>query len=196
MMLVDDYILLQQVSQGDQEALKQLYSRYRLRIYSYLWPLLSRNHAWTEELVQDVFLAVWRSAASYRAEASVSSWIFRIAHHLAMNAARNRSRRPEGHLIDTSHLPGEEVESEPDYLIAASHEEAVIRRMELADALGGLSIKHREVLELICFQGFSLTEVSQILEIPPGTVKSRLSYARKALFTLMHTPEQEQEIQP
>lgn len=62
-----------------------------------------------------------------------------------------------------------------------SHENDVVRRLTLAAALDQLSAKHREIFELVFQQGFTLEEVARILDIPPGTVKSRVSYARRAL---------------
>ena len=77
-----------------------------------------------------------------------------------------------------------EADDEDDTFIEASepsHESAVIARLSLAEALDHLSTKHREALDLVFYHGFSLEETAQILDTPLGTIKSRLSYARRAL---------------
>ncbi|HKB46803.1 MAG TPA: sigma factor-like helix-turn-helix DNA-binding protein, partial [Ktedonobacterales bacterium] len=68
-----------------------------------------------------------------------------------------------------------------DELAQASHEAAVLGRLVLATAFGRIAAKHREALELVYQQGFTLEEVARILDVPLGTIKSRISYARRAL---------------
>src|SRR5215813_5698571 len=91
----DERELLRLVATGDQHALRCLYAAYRPRLWSYLFARLDGDAGWTEELTQDVFLAVWRSAATFRGEARPATWLFRIAHNLAANARRARQRRPQ-----------------------------------------------------------------------------------------------------
>jgi RNA polymerase sigma-70 factor (ECF subfamily) len=173
----DDRLLLAQVAAGDQETLRALYAAYAPRLWRFLLQQLGANAGWAEEVLQDVFVAVWRSAGGYRGEAHVATWIFRIAHHLAANARRDRARRPEGHLVE---LP-EDAEEGALIGLDPSCEDAVLGRLALADALERISPRHRAVIELVFAQGFSCEEVARILGVPAGTVKSRLSYARRAL---------------
>jgi RNA polymerase sigma-70 factor, ECF subfamily len=183
----DERALLAQIAGGDQHALRCLYAAYRTRLWNYLWRQLDRDPGWTEEVVQDVFLAVWRSAGSFRDEARVATWLFRIAHNLAANARREHSRRLSG-----QSLQGDGDESDEDVTGAAdSHEDVVLDRLALAEALDRLSPKHRGGLDLAFFQGFSADEIAGILGIPTGTVKSRISYARRALraHLLLAQPE-------
>jgi RNA polymerase sigma-70 factor, ECF subfamily len=172
----DERTLLARIAGGDQHALQCLYGLYRQRLWAYLWHQLDGDSGWTEEVVQDVFLAVWRSAQSYRGEAHVATWLFRIAHNLAANARRGRTRHPLGQPFGAAEDDGEDAS-----MATASLEEPVLARLNLHEALGQLSLKHREVLDLAFAQGFGLEEIAQILSIPVGTVKSRISYARRAL---------------
>lgn len=148
---------------------------------------LERDSGWTEEIVQDVFLAAWRSAGSYRGEAQLGTWLFRIAHNLAANARRGRRRHPLGRPF-----PGDEdaddTASEP-IIMYDSHEQAILNRLELREALDQLSSRHREVLDLAFYQGFGSAEIALILDIPEGTVRSRISYARKALSAYLRQIE-------
>jgi RNA polymerase sigma-70 factor, ECF subfamily len=162
---------LHQIAGGDQDALARMQQALYPRLWRFLWVQLDGNTSWIEEVLQDVFLAVWQSAHTFRGEARfVAAWIFRIAHHHAANARRAQFRRPEGH---AALLLEEDV--------TTTFEDAVVQRVTLAEALRHLAPKHQEVLYLVFYQGFMLDEVAQILNIPSGTVKSRLSHARRAL---------------
>jgi len=175
---LDDETLLHQIAHGDQEALLQLYTAYHTRIWRYLWYQLDGNTPWVEEILQDTFYAVWQSAGKFQGDAHyVSAWIFKIAHHHVMNAQRTLSRRAEGHLSD---IACDEDTGDFGWHVP-SHEDAIVNRLLLVDALKLLSKKHLAVLSLFFFQGFSLNEIADILGIPVGTVKSRLNHARHML---------------
>lgn len=172
----DDATLLARIASGEQEALKLLYARYRPRLWSYLLSQFGRDAERTEEVLQDIFVAIWRHAATFRGTAQVATWIFRIAHNQARNAQVSAARHP-------MHA---DIADENDGAICAASspvllETQVIERLTLRAALAQLSAKHRLVLDLICSQGFTVEETAEILGVPAGTVKSRLSYARRAL---------------
>jgi RNA polymerase sigma-70 factor (ECF subfamily) len=194
-MCFDDQTLIQQIADGNQEAFKTLYTRYYKRVYQYLWYQLNRNTNWTEEVMQEVFLGIWQSARNYRRDAQVATWIFHIARNQAANARRNRLRRAEGHLAerDSSADALEEQEisgMEEVNFSVASHEDAVMKRLMLARAFQNIPEKYREVLYLVFYQGFPLNDVAHLLDIPVGTVKSRLSYARQLLFSRLCQEEE------
>src|SRR5215831_13895925 len=114
MMTCDDEVLLGQIAEGDQEALRELYTRYRPRVRRYLWYQLHGDHGRVEEALQDIFLAVWRSAGKYRGEARVATWLFQIAHYHVLHARREAARR-----ISEQREPDQNWQS-------ASHEDAVL----------------------------------------------------------------------
>ncbi len=180
-MTPDDEALLAQVARGDQEALRELYARYRPRLRRYLWYQFDGDVGRLEEALQDVFLAVWRSAGKYRGEARVATWLFQIAHHQVLHARRDAARRITGTLAPFGEHLDEEIAPDPAWQ-SVSHEDEVLDRLVLVEALGRLSARHRAVLELIFVHGFSPGEVARILDVPDGTVKSRISYARRALL--------------
>lgn len=100
----DDEGLIGQIAGGDEGALRQLYASYRVRLWQYLWPQLNGDAQRVEEVLQDVFLAMWRQAWSFRGEARASTWLFRIARNRASNAMRDRARQPDQY--GTMHLLG------------------------------------------------------------------------------------------
>jgi RNA polymerase sigma-70 factor (ECF subfamily) len=169
-----DEALLERVTAGDQEALKQLYALYRPRLWRYIWQQIGGDTQLAEEILQDVFLAVWHGARSFQRRASVSTWIFRIAHNIASTTSHARLRH-------TSRLAPTGPDSQRQESGYPSHEDEVLARITLADAVACLPAKHREVLELTFYQGFTCEEAGHILDVPTGTVKSRLAHARKEL---------------
>lgn len=179
----DDHPLIARIARRDATALERLYALYRPRLWRYLWQQLEGDSGAVEDALQEVFLAVWHAAGDFRGEAKVNTWIFRIAHHQVARRQRSAARRPEGHLAEL--IPPDDDDGRSDdargELAQASHEGAVLDRLVLAAAFGRLAAKHREALELVYQQGFTLEEVAQILDVPLGTVKSRISYARRAL---------------
>jgi RNA polymerase sigma-70 factor (ECF subfamily) len=174
-------MVLAQIAGGDEEALHQLYLAYRPRLRRYLWHQLGGDAAGVDEALQDVFLAVWRTAAGYRGEARVSTWLYQIAHYVALGARRRLARIPASLRLDAAQ---DDHDDAPDWADVAydACDDTVLARLTLGDALGRLSPRHREALALVFQHGFSLHEVAQILDVPVGTVKSRISYARKALL--------------
>lgn len=175
----NDRQLIARIATGSEQALDILYARYRLRLRSYLWRLLNGDDGLVEEALQDTFLAVWRSAAHFRCDAKVVTWIFQIAHNIALHARQRSTRHPASAPLLAADAPGVYEHRDP-------YSEAVIARLSMHDALSKLSGKHREVLDLFFRQGFSADEIAVILGIPAGTVRSRVSYARKALREELH----------
>lgn len=169
----DYHPLLERIAAGDEDALLQLYAEYRPRLWRYVWQELDGDRELAEEVLQDVFLAIWHGVGTFAHRASLSTWIFRIAHNIAATSRRTRLRQA-GWL-------GEQTESAHAAAWHGNPEDEVLERLSLVDALAQLSPKHREVLELTCYHGFTCEEAGQILDVPVGTVKSRLNHARKAL---------------
>src|SRR5271165_6396704 len=160
----DDQLLLAQVATGDEEALRQLYLGYRPRLRRYLWHQLDGDATSVDEALQDVFLAVWRSAGDYRAEARVSTWLYRIAHNVAVGARRRRARQAGFVRLDASDECDDALGSSAASYIM--NDSGVLDRLALGDALSRLSAKHRDVLVLIFLHGFSMQEVAQVLDVP------------------------------
>lgn len=177
-MLPED-LLLARVAKKDREALAEVYARFQRPLFSYLFHLLGQKEL-AEDVLQEVMVIVWQKAQTFRGTAQASRWIFGIAHHQAFKALRRDASATFVELETLEDLADEALDPEADVLRQVTHE-------ELARALAALTPEHREVLELAFFQDFSCKEVAAIVGIPLGTVKSRLSYARRILrTTLLH----------
>lgn len=174
----DHHVLLARVATGDEEALRQLYALFRPPLRRYLWHQLGGDSAAVEDVLQDTFVAIWRTAGAFRGDAKVATWVYQIARYQSLHTRRRAARASSQSLLD-------EDEAEELTNHAPSCEDEVVDRLALAGALSQLSRKHREALELVFLHGFTLEEVALILDVPLGTVKSRVSYARRALLREM-----------
>lgn len=185
---VTDEALLRRIAQGDENALRMLYDAYRPRLRRYLLRQMAGDAAAADEAMQEAFLGVWQAAPGFRGEARVMTWLFQIAHYSAIHVRRRLERQslPPAQRYPQQRTPANPYDSDsdaPGYEPShSSPENAVLDRLALMDALRRRSPKHRVVLDLVLLQGFSLEEASSILAIPLGTVKSRLSNARRALI--------------
>jgi RNA polymerase sigma-70 factor (ECF subfamily) len=183
----EDRDLITRIAQKEQEALRCLYEKYRQNLYGYLWRQLNGNQSEVEDTLQEIFLAVWHGAEKFRGDAQVITWMFQIAHYQIR--AILRKHRYHGTL---SLSEDDEADPSVDH-IELSPEDEIINRLVFHEAFHSLTLKHREVIELVYYQGFTLEEVARITNLPLGTIKSRLSYARRALSKAIHVVTLEEE---
>lgn len=182
---VKDEVLMRQVAgAGDGRALSELYDRYGGIVYGMGLRYLG-DRTLAEDLVQDVFLSVWRNAGSYDpSRAGFSTWIYRIARNRITDLARRRKRRVRvvAPAASEEKIPGE-----------GDGSDEVLRSFDVVGVLSDLSPAHREVLVLAYFGGLSQREISARTGAPLGTVKSRttaaLHAARKSLLAPQRTGE-------
>ena len=168
----EERAVVARMAAGDRRALAELYARYERPLLAYL-RLLTPDAGLAEELLQDTLLAAWTGARGYAGQASVQGWLLGIARRRAHDALRRRALR----LVDAGALePVPSPEPEPEALALAQAE-----REELAAAIARLAPVHREVLVLAFVHELSYGDLAEVLGIPLGTVKSRLSNAKRAL---------------
>lgn len=176
----DDRHLLKCIAGGDRQALTELYVRYQRLLFNYLLQL-TPDYGLAEELFQDTLVAVWKSASSFGDRSSVQTWLIGVARRQAHNTLRRRKIS----LVNEAELEGlAAVVQEPEDFTLAS-----IARDELVEAFKQLGPVHREVLVLILVQELSYEETAAALNVPVGTVKSRLSNAKRLLRALLVTRE-------
>jgi RNA polymerase sigma-70 factor (ECF subfamily) len=158
--------------------LAELYAREAPALLNYL-RLFTADRGLAEEIVQETFLAVWQDPGGFAGWTSVRSRLFAVARRRAADAlGRPRLRAIPEDAAGLAELPSDEPGPEDLALAAATQQ-------ELAAALTQLSPVHREALELTFRHGLSYSELSEVLGIPLGTVKSRLGYAKRALRALL-----------
>jgi RNA polymerase sigma-70 factor, ECF subfamily len=167
----EEAALLAEVAAGDLGTpLAELYRRYASRLYGFGLKLLG-DAGLAEELVQECFVRLWRTAGRFDAgKASVGTYLFTIARSLAVDLRRRPSSRP--------------FDPEPAQEIASKDEDSVDRLMEglaVRDALDSLSPAHQAVLRLAYEHGLTQNEIAVRLGIPLGTVKTRAFHGLRAL---------------
>ncbi len=177
----DDTELLRRIGQGDADAMACFYREHGRIVLAQVL-LVVGDRVIAEEILQDTMLAVWRGAGSFRGDSSVRSWVIAVARRRTRDRLRARRLR----LVDDT-LLAEQPGSGPGPDVMA------LDRAELAEVRGAireLAPAHREVLGLAFGSGLSLPEVAQVLDVPLGTVKSRLAAARTALNQILHEKDQ------
>lgn len=181
---MDDHALLAATRTGDELAFEELVRRYTTKIINYLYRLLN-DYDLAVDLAQETFIRVYKSADRYQATFSFSTYIYKIAHNLAISELRQRNRR---RLIPLptffSDKDSEEVEIEmPDQrqILADDAMIAAEQRAAVTKAITSLPEKYRAALVLCDIEEKSYEEISTVLDLPVGTVKSRINRARNLL---------------
>jgi len=168
-----DNLLLSRVANKDRAALAEVYARFQRPLFRYLFHLL-RQKELAEDVLQEVMVIIWQKAYTFQGASQSAHWIFGIAHHQAFKALRRDAAVSTVELDAALEFPDDALTPEAEVLRQATHE-------EVARALACLTPEHREALELTFFEDFSSREIAEIVGVPVGTVKSRLTYARRAL---------------
>ncbi len=169
--------LIKATALGDERAFSQLYRTYYPRLLRYALVRLNDRDA-AHSVAQQVLVAIWQGADSFDGRSRPDSWIFGIAHHKTVDEQRRR---------DYQSVPvGPEQMSEN---LSAPSGGRPLRQVEHRDqllrALQQLSPHHREVVFLAFYEDLPYQEISEILDIPTGTVKSRMHYAMNHLRRLL-----------
>jgi len=166
-----------QAKAGEPEAWDVLFRRYQLPLYVFVFELVHDEQT-SLDLVQETFVAAVRYIGGLRDEAKFGSWLFGIAHQKCIQRWRKQNRDE----LSRDEIAGtpEELENGPDDLLIRQEQEA-----EFMNLLYQLPLPHRSVLLLHFVEDFSLEEIARITETQPGTVKSRLHYAKKSLRKLL-----------
>jgi RNA polymerase sigma-70 factor (ECF subfamily) len=174
-----DEMLIRRIAGGDQQAMRTLFGRHRVALYRWLLCLVVGDEPLAEDLLSEVFLDVWRQAASFEARSSVSTWLLAIARYKALSARR---RRTDAELDDEVASKLADPADDPELALQKKNRAEVLRR-----SLARLSPEHGEVIDLVYYHGKSVKEVAEIIGIAEATVKTRMFYARKKLAALVAT---------
>lgn len=165
-----DIVLVRRCQAGDEEAFGQLFEQYKNLVYRTAY-LMTGTAADAEDILQDVFLQVYRSLDSYDStRGSLGTWLHRVTVNRCLNWRRGR------HVADDL----ESVEGQAGESVG-SPAESLTDRDSVRRALGGLSDKLRVVVVLRHYWGLSYAEIAEMLNLPLGTVKSRLNLAMQQM---------------
>jgi RNA polymerase sigma-70 factor (ECF subfamily) len=176
-----DEDLMPLVGLGDAAAFAVLYDRHGRAAYSLAYRMMGEKQA-AEDLTQDAFLKVWRSAGGYRAgRGSVRTWILSIVHNRSIDQMRSLASRRRTQEKAEAEAP----RSQPSEAFTEAWRSAL--RDQVRDALGKLPSEQLEILELAYFSGHTQVEIARMLDLPLGTVKGRTRLGLKKLGGLFHS---------
>lgn len=178
-----DAVLMERLCKsGEHLAFQALYVRYGKRILAFLHRMLPGKPDLVEDLLQETFAKVWENPGSYTPGRPLAPWLFTIAANLAKNEWRKMNVRAKVH-------SGESAQEQHQIRDSAPNQERLVDLQQfntsLQKALNQLEEAHREVFLLRYQQEFSVKEISEALQVPEGTVKSRLFYASKKLAAML-----------
>jgi RNA polymerase sigma-70 factor (ECF subfamily) len=176
----DDRALVARVVDGDDQALEALYRRYARPCYGLARRILV-DEQFAQDVVQEVFLTVWRDAHRFdAARGGFSSWLLSMTHHKAVDAVRReenlRKRRSPETVLDDAVSDAPQVEDEVWSLL---------RRSRVREALQLLPDVQREALTLAYFGGYTQREIAGLTDTPLGTVKTRMLAGMRRLRTAL-----------
>ncbi len=176
--LTDDE-LLKRIAQGDQDALLQLYDRYGRLVYSLAYRVL-QDHQLAEEITQDVFTRVWHAAGTFDPKRSLfTTWLTSITRNRAIDILRRRRARG---LTGAGEAELNTAITRADERFSPEHH---LQALAVREALKELPPAQREVLELAYFGGMTQREIAEHLNIPLGTVKTRMRLGMLKLRDLL-----------
>lgn len=171
---------IRRAQEGDEASFRQLFVKHRQDVTRVVYRALGPT-ADLEDVVQDVFVHVYRSLSTFRGDSKFSTWLYRLATNVARMHLRKARSRPRYANVEVPDRPAES-DSQP------AGEEAVDRDTRvraLYEVLGTLSDKKREVLVLHDLEGKTASEIAELVAAPVLTVRTRLFYARKELYAAL-----------
>ena len=175
--------LMLRVSRGDLEAFERLYERYGRPILNYFYRL-TWDHPTSEDMMQEVFVKVWKAAPRYRPIGKFTTWLFQIAKNHWLNDLDRRRRRPAVRSLD-AFRSDDDARGSHDVAWAGRGPDAEAQdgelRRRIREGVESLSPKLREVYVRAEVEGWAYQAISDDLGIPVGTVKSRMFHAERAL---------------
>jgi RNA polymerase sigma-70 factor (ECF subfamily) len=183
--LESDVYLVERALDGDIAGFEKLVTRYQNKIMGYVGRMTNGDREEAEDITQEAFIKAYRNLDSFRGQASFSTWLYKIATNLCIDRARTKKRRPQqAYSLDE---PFDKEDDAGGREIADSRFEPSkgVERDELRtlvrQTVAEMPEKQRQVLIMCDLQGMSYEEISANLDIPLGTVKSRIFHARADL---------------
>jgi len=178
--------LLYLVAAGNQAAYEELYRLVSRRVYAFARRMIENAES-ADEVMMDTMYEVWRTAARFRGDSKVSTWILGIARNKVLMALRSAQGSRHEDIEEFAELLDSEA---PDgfALLAEKEMRELIRR-----CIERLSEKHRECIHLVHFEDLTMQEVASLQGVPEGTVKSRLSHARAQVGVCIETTQRKRQ---
>ena len=167
--------LMTAIKNGNQSAFSELYERFNQRLYYYFFRMLGNDKEVANDFLQDIFLKIINKPELFKPGYKFTSWIFTVAHNMCKNEYRHREVRK---IISNDENPDQFLTDENSYEETLKKEQLIT---QLFTEIEYMEEDQKAILLLKYKENFSLKEISEILDLPLGTIKSRLYYARVEL---------------
>ena len=181
MSIINEIELIKKASKGDPNAFETLMLMYQTPVYNLCYRILG-NAEDAADMTQETFLKAWKYLDGFHMDSALSTWLYRLANNCCLDLLRAKKRRPTISIV-TEDSDGEEAIYDPvdpsplpDELLIQKEENQILQ-----DALQALDEQQRAILTLRVVNDMSYEEISRVLQIKEGTVKSRLARARENL---------------
>lgn len=183
----DDRALVERAQAGDTRAFDELVRKYTPKLYGLVYNMTS-NREDTADLLQDIFAKAYRSLKRFMGKSSFYTWIYSISVNMTLNFLKKRGRHTKVSLDDVD----SGIENDPEFVKITTANRDTVREVNIHElqkrlnaAMMKLSEDHRTVVTLYDIQGLQHNEISKILGVSEGTVRSRLFYAHRQLQTYL-----------
>lgn len=174
---MNEILLISRARGGDREAFGALVEQYRDNVYRLAYRMCGNAYD-ADEAAQEAFVAAWRALPNFRGDAKFSTWLYRLTTNAAIDVMRREKRHQtvgDGEMVDVA----DDADSPQETVERTEQQEAVQK------ALSTLSEEYREVLLLRYMEELDYAEIAEVLQLPSGTVKSRINRAKTALKTAL-----------
>ena len=174
---MNELVLISRARGGDRDAFGELVEQYRDNVYRLAYRMCGNAYD-ADEAAQEAFVAAWRALPNFRGDAKFSTWLYRLTTNAAIDVMRREKRHQtvgDGEMMDLA----DDADSPQETVERTEQQEAVQK------ALATLSEEYREVLLLRYMEELDYAEIADVLQLPSGTVKSRINRAKAALKTAL-----------
>lgn len=175
----DDVNLLNRIATEDTVAMECFYKRHASAVYGFALKTV-KNPVDASEVMNEVMLEVWKKASNFAGQSKVKTWLLSITHHKAVDHVRKKSRH--------DHADEDQIDQHSEANLSCSLQElqeASENREHIQTCLGELANGHRQVVYLTFYEGCSYPDIAATLDIPEGTVKTRMLNAKKQLLACL-----------
>jgi RNA polymerase sigma-70 factor (ECF subfamily) len=185
-MEVNEKLLIDKAKAGDIQSFEMLVEKHQKRIFNIALRVIG-NHADAADLAQNALIRIYKSIGNFKEESSLSTWIYRITMNVCFDELRRRKNRKLISIEQEIQLDDGDVKRQLESESPQPSEAAEKKELKsiVRNAIEQLSDEHKEVIILRDLQAFSYDEIASILDLPVGTVKSRINRARSALKKIL-----------
>ncbi len=179
-----DNELIKMCKRGSRHAFNMLFEKYQTQVVNIAYGMLSDKED-AYDAAQEVFIKVYRNMDSFKEQSSFTTWLYRITANVCADILRKRQKHLNVTSLSQSEEDNRELDIRDETLTPEESYELTERQSAVRNAIASLKEEYRTVITLCDIEGMSYEDIALVLNIPPGTVKSRISRARNSLKKIL-----------